>query len=305
MKMYRVLFILLVIVMSCGQQTSNKEDKNHKKILKTKKQKRNRGTVGQGNDVKKADKDSDFAVVGEQMSAPYYMLERKVKALRGKLESARSIFIKQGHSFPNLVDSKSIVKAVMSRQHSFPTIVSVFLYEYGAESLPERVDEFYAGLGYDVAFITKLEEICYELIAYKPGNLDEFGGKYYFCEEIIFPMINAYNLNQKILYEYFSDTNLVKLKSDNNPENIAKANKLLGEYIKIRVNVLDRMAEQMEIVRKSNKGAEIYNKFTKIYDEKILFFTYGKLNKIGNDIEKFFLNLKNDLQRKFRKKLEG
>ncbi|QMU99642.1 hypothetical protein F0310_04315 (plasmid) [Borrelia sp. A-FGy1] len=230
MKMYRVLLILLVIIMSCGQQaavdaykeqidTSNKrKNYNHQeyKVSRT---------------VEEIEDEYDDIMNSVVLSSG---LRKKVSELRYKYKRSKEAFTDGGYL----------------RQFGND------FYKYNpAYTAPHKVDYIYASLNYEVDIIKKLIEVLNRLLIYDP-----YDGYVLVTSPL---MRNLYTITQHeydVLYNYLSDENLSKLIRSGELKKIRKVSILLDKFVKKKEDLIKRYRSQINIVVSKNHNKALIKK---------------------------------------------
>ncbi|AYE36845.1 hypothetical protein DB313_04930 (plasmid) [Borrelia turcica IST7] len=321
MKIYGVLLILLVILMGCSQQTSNEEldekpvedkikDNNTGKEGETKDNNAGKeGEIKDNNAGKEGEiKDNNTGKEGETKDNDdgeednsgdgvdetcYSTLEKKVNKLRGKHERAKNKFKEAGHPFPNEEELSNLFpniqdpeertkKIFLEKQYSFANIVK--LISQATRKFPGRMDDTYAGLEYDAGLLTELDKIIPKLN--HKGQINE---PYAFYDYFLNRIGAAGEFNRKVLYEYLNDATLAKLKSGS-AEDIAKANKLLDEFMKKKADLVGLFKAQIKEVEKQKQRNDFYIKVIEARREEIV-DAYHDLKKSSENIKEFCLEL--------------
>ncbi|QMU99640.1 hypothetical protein F0310_04305 (plasmid) [Borrelia sp. A-FGy1] len=264
MKIYRMLLMLIIVMMSCDQQTSNKRgDKRKIGIFKTRKHERKKISI----DQKKLDEKTyeQASIEDEKIEySPYDILESKVKILRNDIESAKGIFVARGHTAPDFTDFNSIKDAIDSGKYSFSNILNLISRQTRTiTAFPKIVDRIYASLGYNIDTLLKLEEIIPKVLNNNYASFDAFN----LYDSFLRILSNLYDLNHKVLYDIFSDITLAKLKSANNLTDIEKASYLLDRFDKLKVSLVLNVKEQIEIATRKKDKKDIFEELKKAYGQ--------------------------------------
>ncbi|UGQ16773.1 hypothetical protein [Borrelia sp. RT5S] len=281
MKMYRTLLMLLVVVMSCGLQTSTKDktlgktskkggarivaSNNKKGELKGKidgeegemdegeidEVRVGKGKAGKGKAVRRRGKDA----------AAYEAFRARVRAYRAELKEARDKFVAGKHAFPDGLDSReSLVIVINSGKCSFPNILEVVGFKISESSFQrtEDVDDLYASLDYDAALISKLDGIF--------SKLDKkISNRSTAASDVIAMLSNKIGrLNRLVLNEYFSDKNLDKMESKGSPGTLITANALLDTFMGKKAESLKLIKEHIDAASRERKEEDIHLQLTNI-----------------------------------------
>ncbi|AYE36847.1 hypothetical protein DB313_04940 (plasmid) [Borrelia turcica IST7] len=270
MKLYRVLLILLVILMSCSQQSSKDKDEEKPETTKPGKKRKQKGIKQNKLDEKSVEeetkdndtgKEEDLGDVGGE--ARYSVLEKKVKELREKHERAKNKLKEAGYSFPreeelrhlfpNIREPERTEKIFLEKQYSFANIAK--LISQTTRKFPGRMDDFYAGLEYDAGLLTELDKIIPKL-NYE-GKVNKL---YWFYLLFLNKIGEAGEFNRKVLYEYLNDATLAKLKGGNDAD-IEKANRLLDEFMKKKADLVELFKAQIKAVENNKKRSYFLSEF--------------------------------------------
>ncbi|AYE36850.1 hypothetical protein DB313_04955 (plasmid) [Borrelia turcica IST7] len=319
MKIYRVLLILLVILMGCSQQASKEKAGKKPGITKTGNKKRKQKGIKQkkldekpvddeindnddgeedetsDNDDGEEDEISDNDTgkednLGDIGGATLYAtLEKKVKELRGKHEIAKNKFEKK-YPFPSEEELNRLFPKIqepgdrtagssLSKDYPFFNIVKLMMQQPSYKS-PDEMDDIYAGLEYDAGLLAGVDKIITKLN--HKGQSKEPTWFYYF---FLFYIGEVGEFNREVLYEYFSDATLTKLKSGSEAD-IAKANELLDEFMKKKEDSVELFKEQIKAVENKEKRDDFFSEFIKPRLDEIK-GANGKLEKSRDNIKNF------------------
>ncbi|AYE36844.1 hypothetical protein DB313_04925 (plasmid) [Borrelia turcica IST7] len=283
MRLYGVLLVLLVILMGCSQQTSKEKTGEKTGTTKTGNKRKQKGVNQKKLDEKPVDdeiNDNDDGeegdikdnTTGEEGNsgdgggkARYAVLEKKVKELREKHERAKNKFKEAGHPFPNeeersrlFPDSQPNIhgysratRAFLAKQYSFFNIVKL-MRQQDSDRYPDFMDDIYAGLEYDASLLAEVDKIITKL-----NHEGQSSEPKWFYLLFLNRICEVGEYNRKVLYEYLSDATLAKLKSGNEAD-IEKANKLLGEFMKKKADLLGLIKTQIKAVENKEKRSDFF-----------------------------------------------
>ncbi|WKC58713.1 hypothetical protein [Borrelia sp. P9F1] len=260
MKMYRMVLILLVIFMSCGQQTTDndkiesKTGRKGKLIAGNKKrpnQKELKGKIDE--EIVEVDKNRDEGKIekgtgkGEKVKDTLYeALKRKVKPYRSVLAKARSKFVAGGYAFPDGLNGREVVRNEIERgERAFPNILDMLKYRDDFQT-SDQIDKFYASLDYDVSCITKLEEIFSKLLTKTDrGHFDPSTREYKVAYELIDMISDIGYWNTNILYVKLSDERLNKIGNNEDLPFLAEINEKLDKYMEAESKLIKLIKAQI------------------------------------------------------------
>ncbi|QMU99643.1 hypothetical protein F0310_04320 (plasmid) [Borrelia sp. A-FGy1] len=261
MKVIGIVFILLAIIMSCGQipgkgariaDLGKRNKISKKKILEGEKntiepEKSEEKAI---NEIEKTFKEGIVTVKKEKVDS-FITLDKRLRQLRDELKGARIKFMSQGHAFPDNLEGRVLIQgAINTGKYSFPNILKV-IKDRGIDfERSGQIDEFYAGLGYDVGFITKLDAII--------SKLDRRGDRYDIAFKVIKNIGEIEHYKREVLNRHLGSSNLSKLKGKNN-EIIAVINGFLDNFIEAKSNAIELIKKQIEVVANKTKEKDIYD----------------------------------------------
>ncbi|AYE36848.1 hypothetical protein DB313_04945 (plasmid) [Borrelia turcica IST7] len=193
----------------------------------------------------------------------YSVLEKKVNKLRGKLERAKNKFNETERPFPNkeersrlfssIQESKRATRAFLAEQYSFLNIVKLMVQQ-GSDRYPDRMDDIYAGLEYNAGLLAGLDKMITKL-----NHESQDNGPSSFYHLFLFRIGEVGEFNRKVLYEYFSDATLAKLKRGSDAD-IEKANELLDDFINKKTDLLALIKAQIRVGGKQKHRSDFYMK---------------------------------------------
>ncbi|UGQ18004.1 hypothetical protein [Borrelia sp. RT1S] len=258
MKKYRVLLILLVVAMGCGQQTtkgkgvgkaskkgaalvsdSGKKESNQAELNEMGQEKTEEGEIAEG-----------AGKGGEKVKDTLHeILKKKVKSYKAGVEKARSKFEAEGYAFPYGLNGKEVVFNEFERGgHAFPNILTLLMSRGDIRTSHNINNEFYGVFKYDAAFITKLDEIFSKLLVKKDlGFFDSSTSEYksaLFLTQVITDNVGYWNT--LLFDQHLSDENLNKLESNDDVTALAKANEMLDKYIESEAKWIRAIKAQIE-----------------------------------------------------------
>ncbi|WKC58712.1 hypothetical protein [Borrelia sp. P9F1] len=285
MKKYRILLILLVmvmsIVMSCGQQTTGKgkvggrTGRKGKLIAGNKKRPNQKENIeeeieeGASRDGKKMNGGKKGGREKGKNAVAYEAFRERVKAYRAVLAKDRSKFAASKHAFPDGLNSRNSVLAVINTgKNSFPNLLEIVGIKISESAFQrsEDVDDLYASLDYDVALISKLDGVFSKLqkkiVGSSSLNETEMVVKGYRTNiaSILLAMLSNEigRFNRLVLNEHFSDKNLDKMESKGNLGNIITANALLDTFMEKKAKAMKLIKEQINRASNAKKEEDIY-----------------------------------------------
>ncbi|WKC58710.1 hypothetical protein [Borrelia sp. P9F1] len=202
----------------------------------------------------------------ERMAQGIYLeLERKSRGYRAELERDKLIFISGGQSFPVLVNK---LKGVGSSYAN-----------------PGEMNKIYAGLGYDIDSIRKLEESF-------PGfTISMFGdksGTVFIVASFLTLFVDINSYTQEMLNESLGNSNLAKARGIKKPAMMNLIMQKLDEFIVKRKELLEKIKSGLSKMEanKHNKSL-VYDEMQKMTGGGLgLSAECARLGKISEDIKK-------------------
>ncbi|UGQ16775.1 hypothetical protein [Borrelia sp. RT5S] len=195
----------------------------------------------------------------------YSELVRRLERYRVELGRDKSVFIAGNHSFPVLVNK---LKGIRSSYAD-----------------PEEMNKIYAGLGYDVDSIRKLEESFPGVVVSMFGNQS---GTVFIVASFLKLFVDIDTYTQKILNEALGNSNLANARSVKDPSILNSVGHKMGEFIRKREELLGKIKACLSIMEanKHNK-AFVYGEMQKMTDGSLsLSADCERLGKISEDIKK-------------------